>query len=226
MKAIIPRSAAAFVHTTLLCVFSVLPACAQSSIAYSGFLGQGLGGSDVDFDGDGTYELAFDLSPVNHIPGMSGEVYSVQTFPAVSIVIDGMLYGEELRPVSAGEQIGLSLPPESWSSRDLQLPLLFVLRPTSGSGDYQGSGPLAEAGGTAFLGFRLQMSDGAHYGWARLAVEQSAYPSALLLDWAYETSPEVSIAAGVVPEPSTLVLLIGGSILTVWFRRAENETNG
>lgn len=69
-----------------------------------------------------------------------------------------------------------------------------------------------------YLGVRFQGDDGSHYGWLRISASGDI-PTATVHDWAYETSPGVGISAGVVPEPSTIVLLaIGLSVLGVRWR--------
>jgi hypothetical protein len=227
MKTRIPRAApvlrAAILSLVSLIILCALPVRGQGTIAYSGPLGQWL---MVDVDGDGTAEFPFDVSPVNHIPGMSGEVYSIRTVSGSSIAIEGMLYGESLHLLNFGAPIGASLPSGDWSSRDLLLPVLFVLRPTAPPYDYVTTGPLAEAGSPAFIGMRMQMADGVHYGWAQLSIEQTDRPRAFLVDWAYETRPEFPIAAGVVPEPSVSALLIAGGALLAYTLRNRKYPKG
>ena len=229
MKTRVPKSVPVLRTATLYLViwtaFCVFPVRGLGTIAYSGYLGQWLGGSAVDVDGDGTAEFPFDVSPVNHIPGMSGEVYSVGTVSGSSISIDGMLYGESLHLLNFGTQIGASMSFGDWSSRDLLLPVLFVLRPTAPPFDYVASGPLAEAGSPAFIGMRLQMPDGVHYGWAQLTFEQTDRPRAFLVDWAYETRPEFPIVAGVVPEPAISALLVAGGALLAYTQRNRKWVN-
>jgi hypothetical protein len=51
-------------------------------------------------------------------------------------------------------------------------------------------GPLATAG-VGYLGARFYQADGLHYGWIRVSL-----CSPMVLDWAYETSPDTPIRAG------------------------------
>lgn len=50
-----------------------------------------------------------------------------------------------------------------------------------------------------FLGFRIQLADGVHYGWAEATVTASAISTDITLTWvacAYNTTPGAAIAAG------------------------------
>jgi hypothetical protein len=203
----------------LFVVTSTFLVCGQESIVYSGEIGKSLGDGSVDVDKDGMPEFRFDVSPVHHIPGMVGEVYSAHIPSGSGISIEGMVYGESLRLLDFGSQIGDSMASGDWSSRDLQLPVLFVLHPNFTPFEYVASGPLAEAGSPAFIGMRVVMPDGVHYGWAQLTVEDADRPRAVLVDWAFETRPEIPIVAGVVPEPAVSRLMVAGGALLIGTRR-------
>ena len=86
------------------------------------------------------------------------------------------------------------------------------------------TGTAGEFWGTrAYIGIEFQMDDGMHYGWFDVEGSSSS-PYAEVYGWGYETDPGVSVlaGAGVVPEPSTFSLLIGG-LLTIGctLRRAK-----
>ena len=70
----------------------------------------------------------------------------------------------------------------------------------------------------AFMGLRLQASDGTHYGWVRI---DASIPigGGVIRDWAYETRPNTPILAGAVPEPSVGALLALGAALMWRLRR-------
>lgn len=76
-----------------------------------------------------------------------------------------------------------------------------------------GPGTNAVAPGTqAYAGFRFNAADGTHYGWIRLSV------NAGIIDFtsaAWESTPNTPIAAGAVPEPSTLAGLAVGAVALV-----------
>jgi len=91
------------------------------------------------------------------------------------------------------------------------------------------------------LGLRFHLSDGPHFGWARLSVEfvkGSQEPSwrAQITGYAYETAPDTPINAGQTsgdeataePEPPNLVqfsalgaLALGSDGIALWRREAE-----
>lgn len=79
--------------------------------------------------------------------------------------------------------------------------------------------PIA-AGSTGFVGFRFTSNNTGGttplYGWARLSPAASG--NGTTVDFAYETSG-AAIAAGAVPEPSTLGLLALGSLGLTQMRR-------
>ena len=60
---------------------------------------------------------------------------------------------------------------------------------------------------TTYVGFDLDYDSSHHYGWMRLS-NPSPFIAGEILDWAYETSPNTSILAGAVPEPSCVSLMV------------------
>ena len=83
-------------------------------------------------------------------------------------------------------------------------------------------GPFIGAQGK-FLGLRFQIpADGStHYGWARVSVADDL--SMTLTDWAYESTADVGIIAGAVPEPASLGLLALGAAGVVALRRGRKS---
>ena len=67
-------------------------------------------------------------------------------------------------------------------------------------GDFSGPGQ--------YLGVQFSFSGQTHYGWVGVEVNGS---TGTIRDYAYESSPDTAIAAGVIPEPSTLALLAAGA---------------
>lgn len=77
---------------------------------------------------------------------------------------------------------------------------------------------LAE-GETGLLGLRIQIAGATHYGWARVRVdalspgtEPNITAGLTLVDFAFEDVANTPIAAGAVPEPSSLALLALGAV--------------
>lgn len=80
-------------------------------------------------------------------------------------------------------------------------------------------------GRTAFMGIHFQIGSDWHYGWVRIrggrfGDELTLVPPGWILDWAYETRPDIPIFAGAVPEPSTWSLFaLAGVGLWIYRRR-------
>jgi len=226
-----------------------LDALGQGTIVYSGFTGRWMGGSlimpagtatDVDFDGDGRVEVSFGGSvlatPGN--PSFHTGTFSVSPAPYASLALGG----DGVRLESAGTLIGSSLSPVwgsgpgAWSLLTLSyvtptpLPDPWNPNPGGDPGFPQPTGPLAEAGGLAFLAARWELDDGFRYGWIRLSIDSMTNPDVpnlihlgpLVVDWAYETRPDTPILAGAVPEPSTWALLAAAGAAFYWYGRSKN----
>lgn len=79
----------------------------------------------------------------------------------------------------------------------------------------------AVAPGTpAFVGFRFTLNGQTHYGWIQLSVGPGSID---FISAAYENTPGAAIAAGAIPEPSSLAMLALGAVgvtgLTIARRR-------
>lgn len=65
-----------------------------------------------------------------------------------------------------------------------------------------------------YAGIRLDIGGSTHFGWVRIKTEYVGGASTLtgtIFDWAYETTPDTAIAAGAIPEPTSLALLAAGA---------------
>ena len=205
-----------------------LQAFGQGTIAYSGFAGRSLDRSGVDFDGDGTDEFSFSgtYQSTGGNPDFHTDTYFVGPAGHSALAFDG----GSIRLVNPGTPIGSSLSSVWGGASDVFSVLtIFNVSPTplpdpanpGGPVWPQYAGPLADAGGLAYLAARWQLADGLHYGWIRLSSQGMAHPDnpyliylgPLVADWAYNTVPGEPILAGAVPEPSTWALLAAGAIL-------------
>ncbi len=67
-----------------------------------------------------------------------------------------------------------------------------------------------------FMAVRFELSDGAHYGWVELGVEDGRWPEPNMLitalAWGYETEVDTPIPAGAVPGASPLAVLAIGAM--------------
>jgi hypothetical protein len=74
----------------------------------------------------------------------------------------------------------------------------------------------------AYVGIKLNLSGNTSYGWLHFIDNPTASPQRLtLVDWAYQSTPGVGIAAGVVPEPSALALGALGLAGLIALRRRQ-----
>lgn len=74
-----------------------------------------------------------------------------------------------------------------------------------------------------YFGAEFYSSGIRHYGW--ISVSIPVMGSDHLIDvngWAYDTDPDQALIAGAIPEPST-ALLIGGGSLLLWQRNSPNR---
>ena len=67
----------------------------------------------------------------------------------------------------------------------------------------------------AYFGLQFDIAGETHYGWVHL--ENSIYGvQAKIHEWGYESTPDTGLSAGVIPEPTTMpLLLMGIAVLTV-----------
>ena len=68
------------------------------------------------------------------------------------------------------------------------------------------------SGGAAYLGVEFSLDDTLHYGWILIDNELGA-GGGVIKSFAYESEAGVPIVAGAIPEPSTSVLIGGGTAL-------------
>jgi hypothetical protein len=179
----------------------------------------------VDLDGDNLADFTF---------GASAGSVSLRTERANRLIVSLSPPPNISGPVAnlpEGFAIGFSLEPQlAWNSSD---PVGGYVSPgefafativhclDTGCLSTWPPGPATRG----FIGIELELADGLHYGYFDMVLSGDA-AGAALLGWAYDSRPGVPILAGAVPEPSTWVLLLGGGVLMVWFRRNRHETRG
>ena len=160
--------------------------------------------ADIDIDRDGLtdFSLRYFSSEFSVIPKTHGAVWALPNNPpdlnrnAVALIL-----GSTIPPVSgAGGR---------WDSGSISA-LGGRYGPTLGSISSRAGGRVVGpfAGIEGYLGFRLTQADGDHYGWMRLDMIRGYGGQVVnVSDWAYNTMPGQTLAAGAVPEPSTWALL-------------------
>ncbi|MGC6458519.1 MAG: PEP-CTERM sorting domain-containing protein [Akkermansiaceae bacterium] len=72
-------------------------------------------------------------------------------------------------------------------------------------------------GETAYLGFRFEGEQGTHYGYALFTDTFSKGTTILATAW--ESEPDTPIIAGAIPEPSSALLAIIGTLLGISRRK-------
>ena len=198
---------------------SVVPACLGQGIVYYDppdisvnaiIVSQSDADIDIDRDGLTDFSLRYFSSEFSVIPKVHGAVWAFpNNLPDLNRNAVALSSVSVIPPVSeAGER---------WDSGSVSA-LGGRFGPTLGSISSRNGGRVVGpfAGIEAFLGFRLQQPDGEHYGWMRVDMIRGYGGQVVnVSDWAYNTVPGQSIAAGAVPEPGTLALLALG-IAALW----------
>ena len=171
---------------------------ARADIIYSGTqdIPIGSGGTspyNLDLTGSGTtdYTFSYGANPIE-------EGLSIDTYTNSVASTDGT----NADRLTAGMLIGSSSPFASGSNLNIQ----SYKFPFGGQGQWGSQ--------SGYLGFQFQTSDlTTHYGWAQLDLSGfGSVGSAVLVDWAYESTADTPIVAGAVPEPASLALLALGAV--------------
>jgi hypothetical protein len=98
-------------------------------------------------------------------------------------------------------------------------------RPASGV-QVPTNGPnfLGLAGDVRYVGIQMELNNSGvfNYGWIGIRIDNEADATGAVVGYAYETTPGTPIGAGVVPEPTSLVLA-GAMLGTLFLRRARRS---
>lgn len=171
-----------------------------------------------DVNGDGTNDFQFTYRYNNTATG-SGVIWQAQMNPFTgSGATNGILgyqgaFVRYAEAFSVGTSFGLT-PPANTPAVSFSTGATVILGSRYLSADvpsYYGgfaTGPTAP-GTQAFVGFRFLAGGQTLYGWARLSIGPGSID---FISAAYENTPGTSIAAGAIPEPSTLAFLALGAV--------------
>lgn len=92
--------------------------------------------------------------------------------------------------------------------------------------DTEWSGLLGQTG-EAYLGIALDVGGSTHYGWIHVTLGEVdptfGFKNPITASWAYESTPDTPITAGVIPEPSTGILTIVGSLSLLLVARSRRN---
>jgi len=173
-----------------------------------GFPWVSFGTATVDLDGDGQPD--FNLGG-NALCTASIPACCTTWFEATGVSSNELLaVGQDLAVV----EIGTSLGPEPQSGAAWSSAGGFLTETGSGCGYRPWSGELGRRG-EGYLGARLRLADGDHYGWMRVVLAGSAlspapgfmYLGPVVVDWAFELQPGVATVAGARPYPAAVASL-------------------
>ena len=192
-----------FLGLTLL----VAVQCSPGAIHYFPGPSFQIGGGGVDFDGNGAAECAFTSGGMictADIPvSFCAWPFQVRSGGAGEMLLSGS--GVALLP--SGSWISAQPPSgASWSAPDTSADLV-VFQSSQRNPAVRWAGPLADAQ-AGCLGVQFMAADGLHFGWIRVrlpltAAAPNGFPVEFLpvvVDWAYETSPNTPIKAGQVDD--------------------------
>jgi len=167
-----------------------------------------------DLDSNGTVDIEF-------VAGL--EIFGFWTqMPETTRVVTAPGYG--IVPMQPGEAIGATLGPTQHPRASLisdsqvwanVLGLGNLSFGFNDGDDVVGGAWHDEAtgiGDNAYLGIEFLGDAGTHYGW--IHIQEFAGLGGWFYEYAYEDTPGASLIAGVIPEPSSvLLLLLGGACL-------------
>jgi hypothetical protein len=153
----------------------------------------------LDLDSDGQFDLLF-----NHDFGCLGNCLSTATLGGLNGAQILMSNAQDVTAMSSGQIVGPGA--SSFGGSGLLAQDRFFGDPPVYI-DEQGEW---DNGLTAFAGFRFSNASGQHYGWVRAFVQETSN-DLVIFDYAYDDTPDRAIAAASVPEPATLLLILGGA---------------
>jgi len=195
---------------------------AEPVLIYDDFLGTFY---PIDINGDQSADFTLAADPSSsalRTERGNRAIYRTTTPPdlggPIPPLVPGYIIGPDLATSSFGEL--------AWRSSDLlggyvdpdEIAFISISRVLS-----NGSSSLFPVEGLrAPIGVEFEAEDGIHYGyidiWAR-----RGYTGIYVHGWAYESEPGVPIAAAVIPEPETSVLLGVGLLLVVGGRIRKRQ---
>jgi PEP-CTERM motif len=181
---------------------------AQGSVIYSGALNlqQAFNNTEprqgIDMNGDGTNDVTFGFETNALKPYVDARTFVAADLPAQSGILGIMEMANTGLPVTtAGTMIDASYAatyPPAVAGRGY----MYQDANQNPAGAWSNT-----ALTDAYVGVTLAVSGGTSYGWLHFIDDPVSNPQTLtLVDFAYESTPGVGIAAGTVPEPSAGVL--------------------
>ncbi|MDF7799901.1 PEP-CTERM sorting domain-containing protein [Pontiellaceae bacterium B1224] len=88
------------------------------------------------------------------------------------------------------------------------------------------NGMLGETG-EAYLGIAFDIDSSTHFGWVHVVLGENnpeyGFKDPITASWAYESTANTPISAGVIPEPSTGILAMIGSLALLFHARSRRR---
>ncbi|MDF7801818.1 hypothetical protein P4C99_20235 [Pontiellaceae bacterium B1224] len=180
----------------------------------------------IDLNFDSLIDVFFDYSVSGDLSGQNGQLLAY---------VDGFsIDGSNRILVSSSNGRDAALPydtlisgsPDSsleWGSGNYFAGIVsyWVTYPPP---DEEWRGLLGE-NGNAYFGIEFEVEGATHYGWVNIVLgpEENLYgfEDPITASWAYESTPGAGIVAGAIPEPSTGILTVGGSLALLFLARSR-----
>ena len=160
---------------------------------------------ELDLDFNGSVDIIFesDLSSYRTQQPVDNSILAIIAAPPnANAFIIPLVYGDYIGP-------DLETPAE-WHGSDGSAG--FVSCMAVGPDEILCLGLWPPESGTGYFGLRFYIDDNIHYGWVMMDFTEFGTAGGNIVGWGYETDPNIPIMAGVVPEPTTIVLVFTGVI--------------
>ena len=157
---------------------------------------------DLDFNGVDEIRLTSNGSDFRGTPLENNQIIGLPaTPPNMGAFIIPLEYGASIdaTPDSPGEWV------------DGTLPSTFASCQTVGDSVLCLGLWLTEETSDAYFGMQFDIEGETHYGWVHLV--NTFGITGYITEWAYETTPDTGLLAGVVPEPATSLLFVAGLLI-------------
>jgi hypothetical protein len=158
----------------------------------------------MDIDGDGEVDFVIPGSPtqIDVIAQASNQVLTYDEFGThyAADLVDGSFIGAE--PDGGG----------MWNPGSSIMSACFNAGGIVCFGNF--------LGGVEYLGVEFDIGGNTHYGWIEIE-SRERFVFVRIHRWAYESEPGVPLQAGLIPEPSSVTLLLASLALGAQRRRTD-----
>jgi len=167
---------------------------------------------DLDFNGVVDFVLRSDGATFDTVPQDQNSILSIADAPPNM--------GAKIIQLQAGYVIGNApTPPAEWVEPSTT-PMFSSCMVQGCIGLWVGP----ERHG--YFGVEFDIGGSTHYGWVYLDNTFAGLGGGDIIEWAYESTPDIGIIAGVIPEPTTVALLLVGTLSALALRRKPIRYRG